>query len=263
MNTVILTTIIFAIAVLMTMTGRGGGNFYVLAIVLAGVGMHQAATTGQFILTISALSATLLFGKNRTVEWKIVFFIGSLTALAAFCGGFLSQYVAGKILKLVFSFFLLIAAFLMMRPVKEKTETNNKGKGYWYLRSGDYEYCINLKLAVPIILVTGFGSGMVGVSGGSFLVPLMVLACHVPMRIAVGTSTTMVAGTAFMGFIGHTLSGHFDVTLAIPLAIAAAIGGLIGGKMALKTKPKKLKQLFAYTTLVASIVMVINAVMTH
>ena len=36
MNLIVVATIVFALAVLMTMTGRGGGNFYVLVLVLAG-----------------------------------------------------------------------------------------------------------------------------------------------------------------------------------------------------------------------------------
>ena len=35
MNLIILALIIFCIAILMTMTGRGGGNFYVLALVFS------------------------------------------------------------------------------------------------------------------------------------------------------------------------------------------------------------------------------------
>jgi len=41
---------------------------------------------------------------------------------------------------------------------------------------------------------------MVGVSGGSFLVSLMVLACGVSMHTAVGTASTLIAATAFMVF---------------------------------------------------------------
>lgn len=262
MNILLILIIIFLIAILMTMTGRGGGNFYVLTLVLFGISMHEAATTGQFILMVSSLSATLLFGKNRTVEWKLVFTIGGLTAISAFFGGFLSDYVEGEVLKYIFSFFLLIAALLMLRPVNQANQDKKDLRGYWHLNSGNHNYAINLKLAIPLVIATGFGSGMVGVSGGSFLVPLMVLACNVPMKIAVGTSTTMVFGTALMGFLGHTLSGHFDSSIAIPLAVAAAIGGLIGGKIALKTKPKKLKLLFAFTTFAAALVMVINALLT-
>ena len=37
---------------------------------------------------------------------------------------------------------------------------------------------------------------MVGVSGGSFLVPLMVLDCGVPIYTAVGTASTLISATA-------------------------------------------------------------------
>lgn len=254
--------IIFCIATLMTMTGRGGGNFYVLALVLSGLTMHQAAAAGQFILFISAISATLIFGRSRKVEWKLVLILGSLTALTAFFGGLFSQYFSGKTLKFVFAFLLLIAAFLMLRPVKKRKVSSEKKLGIWNLISNGNEYQINLKFALPLIIATGFGAGMVGVSGGSFLVPLMVLACGVPMDLAVGTSTTMVAGTALMGFIGHTLSGDFIPKTAIVLALAAAAGGLIGGSFALKTKPKMLKMLFALTSIGAALIIIFNALIT-
>ena len=79
------------------------------------------------------------------------------------------------------------------------------------------------------------------------------------MRIAVGTSSAMVAVTALMGFTGHLIKGHFDPQWAIPVACAGVIGGIIGGKLAIKTKPRKLKTIFALTTLAAAVVMVINA----
>lgn len=262
MNLIIMLLIIFSIALLMTMTGRGGGNFYVLALVLSGISMHESASTGQFILFISSISATLMFGRGRHIEWKLVFFIGSLTAFSAFFGGLFSQYFSGKTLKFIFSFFLMVAAILMFRPVSEKNIYNKKKAGFWNFKSGENRYIINLKVAIPIVIATGFGAGMVGVSGGSFLVPLMVLACGVPMNLAVGTSTTMVAGTAFMGFLGHMVSGHFVPKIAIPLSFAAAIGGLLGGSFAIKTKPEFLKILFAVTTLAASIIMIINAIVS-
>ncbi len=263
MNLFFTAIIIFIIAVLMTMTGRGGGNFYVLTLVLGGLTMHQAATTGQFILTISSLSATLFFGKNRNVEWKLVLALGGMTAICAFFGGFFAHYVSGKILKFIFSFFLLVASILMFRSVKEAQKNAVNKKYYLHIKTGEHDYYINLRIAIPIVIAAGFGSGMVGVSGGSFLVPLMVLACHVPIHIAVGTSTAMVGASAFMGFTGHALHGHFEAQIAIPLAIIAAVGGIIGSHFTLKTKTKRLKQLFAFTTLAASVIMIFNALLSH
>lgn len=51
-----------------------------------------------------------------------------------------------------------------------------------------------------IVLLVTVTMTMVGVSGGSFLVPLMVLACYVPMHVAVGTASTLIAAIALMGF---------------------------------------------------------------
>ena len=58
----------------------------------------------------------------------------------------------------------------------------------------------------------------------------------------VGTSSAMVAATALMGFIGHTVNGNFDLTYAIYLALIAVVAGFIGSKFALKRKPKNLKK---------------------
>ena len=79
------------------------------------------------------------------------------------------------------------------------------------------------------------------------------------MRIAVGTSSAMVAATTLMGFVGHTISGDFNPFWAIPLATVAVVGNLMGGKFSLKINPKNLKRIFAYTTLTAAMFMFFNA----
>jgi len=258
MNIWILALIILVIAIFMTMTGHGGGNFFVIALVLSGIEMHVAATTGQFILFTAAFFAMLVFGKKKFVEWKLAVFIGVLIGISAFSGGFFSDYVPGKTLKLVLAVFLFFIALLMFKPVKkDANQVLKTGWMYWNIKSVDKNnvYPVSLILIVPIVLGFGFVAGMVGISGGSFLVPLLVLSCRVPMKNAVGTASTLVAVSALAGFVGHTLSGHFDYRIAIPVAIGGAIGGLIGGSIAIQTKPELLKILFALTTLVAAIIM--------
>ena len=181
----IVAAILLGLAVVMTMTGRGGGNFYVLTLVLAGVPMHEAATTGQFILFTSALAASLIFYRYRVVSVPLALFIGFPTAGMALVGGFLAHSFSGVTLKLLFSSLLVVAGVLMLYPIRERARPLDKGIGYWHLNVGDEVYVINLWWVAPIALATGFCAGMVGVSGGSFLVPLMVLGCGVPMRVAV------------------------------------------------------------------------------
>ena len=259
MNLVIISIIIFAIAVLMTMTGRGGGNFYVLILVVAGQAMHQAATSAQFILMLTAFAGMLIFQKNKLVDWKLALVIDPPTDIMAFVGGYFSNYASGVTLKLVLAGLLVTAGFLMLIKVKEKPILHKKKFGYWHRNFQGQEYVVNLWLTIPITALAGLAAGAVGISGGSFKIPLMVLFCGVPMGIAVGTSSAMVAATALMGFIGHTSQGHFDPKWAVPLACIAVMGGFIGGKFAIKTKPAKLKKIFAYTTLAAALFMVFNA----
>jgi len=255
--------IILALAVLMTMTGRGGGNFYVPVLVACGSPMHQAAANGQFILVATAAAAAFLFHKHRTVDWKLALLIDPPTDIMAFFGGYLSAYVGGMELKLVMAVLLVIAGFSMLVKLKDRSSPQLERFGFWRRRFGDDEYTVNLWLALPITALTGLAAGAVGISGGSFKVPLMVLACGVPMRIAVGTSSLMVAVTAAMGLIGHAVQGHFDARRALPMACVAVIGGIIGSRFAVKTKPKNLKTLFAVTTLAAAVFMALNAVLTH
>lgn len=258
MNIWLLASIILVIAVFMVMTGHGGGNFFIIALVLAGIEMHIAATSVQFILFTAAFLAMLVFGTKQYVEWKLAFVMGVLIGIPAFGGGFFSDYFPGKTLKLILSILLFLLALLMLRPVKgNKHQARETGWMTLNIKSADHTvtYPINLILVVPTVSVFGFIAGMVGISGGSFIVPLLVLVCHVPMKNAVGTASTLVSVSALTGFTGHAISGHFDYRIAVPLAIGGAIGGLIGGSIAIKSKPRLLKTLFALTTLVAAIIL--------
>lgn len=74
----------------------------------------------------------------------------------------------------------------------------------------------------------------------------MVLACGIPMHVAVGTASTLTAATALMGFWGHALQGDFDPALALPLAIITIAKEF----EPLKKDTIMLKKLFGLTALV-------------
>ena len=56
---------VFFIAVVMSMVGRGGGNFYVPVLVFLGLEIYQAATTGQFILIAAAVASALVYNNRE------------------------------------------------------------------------------------------------------------------------------------------------------------------------------------------------------
>ena len=237
----------------MAMVGKGGGNFYILAMITAGISMHNAATTSQLIIMTTATISMLVFNKNKRVDWKLALVVDPATDIMAFVGGYLAGGFEGYILKLMFAVTLIIVSIFMFIPVKNKKIKKGNRFGFWERDFGDNHYVVNLWLTIPIAAIVGFFAGAIGISGGSFKIPLMVLAGGVPIEIAVGTSSAMIAVTALMGFIGHGLQGDINLLLAIPLVIAAVAGGLIGSKWAVKSKPKNLKLIFALINILAAI----------
>ena len=55
------------------MVGKGGGNFYVVILAVANIPMHEAATTGQFILFAASLAAMFVFQKNKLKSFRNYF----------------------------------------------------------------------------------------------------------------------------------------------------------------------------------------------
>lgn len=261
-NLIIMNLIILFIAISMSMVGKGGGNFYVIAMVLYGLSMHEAAITSQLIMVATSLTAMFIFHKHNKVDWKLALIIEVPTAIMAFVGGFFAGYMQGNTLKLIFAIVLLIVSFFMVMPVKGKAIPTKKRFGHLHRKFNDSEYVLNLWLVLPLTSLIGFFAGAVGISGGAFKIPLMVMLCGIPMEIAVGTSSAMVALTAFMGFSGHMVNGSFNPQIAIPLVVVAVLGGFLGSRFAIKSKPKNLKAIFAITNLIAGFIMLINIIIS-
>ncbi len=256
---ILVVVLTFIVALSMTLVGKGGGNFYVVILVFAAIPMHEASTTAQFILFCASFTGMIVFSKNKAVAWKLAIPVGALIAFSAFAGGFLSYLFEEVALKVVFALLLIFAGLVMLVPYTlHKTEAQKGHFGYITLTTNMGELFLNLKIVVPVTLLTGFFSGMIGVSGGSFLVPMLVIACGLPMRASVTTATPLVATSALMGFSGHVFQGHFNPYLALPLAVVTVAGGLLGGKFALKSKPRNLQLLFAITNIAAAFFIVLN-----
>lgn len=261
--TFLLPAIILLIAITMSMVGKGGGNFYVLAMVLAGTSMQYAATTSQLIMMATAFTSMVIFHNHKRVDWKLALMIDPPTDIMAFVGGYFAGHLEGTTLKIMFAVLLIIISIFMFITVNEKPREAKKKIGYWNRQFGEYRYTVNLWITLPLTAAVGFFAGAIGISGGAFKIPLMVMLCGIPMEIAVGTSSAMVAVTALMGFLGHSVHGNFDLRFALPLVITAVAGGWLGSKCAVKSKPKNLRKIFAFTNLLAALIMIFNILSTR
>ena len=99
------------------------------------------------------------------------------------------------------------------------------------------------------LLATGLSAGLLGallgLGGGIFLVPLLTLLFHFPVRVAVGTSLVgVIATSAGVAAASGTRRGA-DVPLALRLEVATTAGAVIGGLLAGWMSPRVLSVLFA------------------
>lgn len=78
----------------------------------------------------------------------------------------------------------------------------------------------------------GFLGSLLGVGGGIILVPILVLAFHVPIHYAIGTSIMTVIATSSMAGSFQLERGTVNVRLGMLLEVATALGALAGGVVA-------------------------------
>ncbi len=251
---IILFFIFFLISVIFMMFGQGGGAVYVPILLASGLPLYKAAATSQLLIIAATISATLVFQKAKMIDWWLTLLVEPPTNLGSFLGGYLSPHFPPMFSKLCFSGILLIGAYFMIRPVKEK-EFRPEKKSFFLIQRkiGPYEYYMNLLIIIPMMIIAGFIAGMLGVGGGLFKVPALVLLGKVPMKIAVGSSSLMIGITAFTGLIGHALVGHFDLKLSLILAVAVFLGAQIGAKLGVRIEKERHKKYFGYLLIFVAI----------
>ncbi len=254
--------LILIVAVLMSMVGKGGGNFYVLILAMLHVPMHTAAATGQFILFASSFVALIIFHQKKIVSFPHLFFIAPIMAVSAFFGGYFSHIFSELVLKLIFAGMLILAGVILLINITPREEKVKKKGSNSYI-ANKLDFNINIFFVIMILIITGIGSGMVGTAGGSFVVPLLVYICGMNLKMAIGTSSALISSTAFMGFSGHLIRGNFNMSWMIPLALIAIVGGFVGGKFAIASKRDNLKFIFSYSNFLAAGLMIINVMIHH
>jgi len=212
-----------------------------------GMEMHEASTTSLFMIMLASISATFVFGRSKTVDWKLLMAVAIPSLASSFAGGFTAQWVSVPALKILFAVVLMIAAIFMARPVTREgaVPTFMPRTRLWNRVCGDFKYAIDLSV-IPVVTLAGFIAGMIGVGGGLFVLPLLALLFGCPLRVAIGVSSTYVGLAAVTGFVGHLAGGDpFDIWVALPLAAAAFIGARIGPTLSLKTDTDKLRWILA------------------
>ena len=94
--------------------------------------------------------------------------------------------------------------------------------------------------------VCGVASGVFGIGGGVLLVPLLVILFAFGQHRAQGTSLiALIPPTGILAFLAYSKAGYVSWHTGWLLIPGIFAGGILGGKLADKTRPRPLKQIFA------------------
>jgi len=118
---------------------------------------------------------------------------------------------------------------------------------------------IVLLLLVLIGIIVGGLSGMLGIGGGIFMIPAMVLMLGFTQHQAVGTSlAVMLPPIGFFAAYNYYKAGHVNLTYALVLAVAFMLGSYLTSKIALQIPTETLKKFFAVALILVGIKMLFS-----
>jgi uncharacterized membrane protein YfcA len=226
--------------------GLGGGTGYLALMTLFGIATEAMPSTALLLNIVVTGAALLRFGIAGRLRPRLLlpFLIAAIPA--AFAGGFVSA--PRRFFLAMLALGLLAAAIAMLRSVTRTDEPAPPSTSRLWT------------VALPAGLLIGFASGFLGIGGGVFLGPLVLLLGWAGPREVAAMSSATVLTLSIAGLAAHGLRGSIDLQIAGPLAVAVLVGGLAGAHLAeTRLSSTSLKRLFAVIILVAAIRAAISA----
>jgi uncharacterized protein len=111
---------------------------------------------------------------------------------------------------------------------------------------------------VSIGVVGGFLSGLLGIGGGTVMVPLLVMLGGLTQRESHATSLAAMILIASSALIVYGGAGRVDVLAAVALLIGSLFGAKAGADLLSRSSERALKMAFGAFLLVAAALLAIN-----
>jgi uncharacterized protein len=115
---------------------------------------------------------------------------------------------------------------------------------------------VNLWALGGVGLVAGLLGSMLGVGGGVIIVPILTLALHLPIQVAVGSSLVAIVANACTAAGIYTKARLTNIKLGLLLETATIPGAIIGGFAAAFIAPSILSALFGLVLIYVAYTMI-------
>ena len=127
-------------------------------------------------------------------------------------------------------------------------------------RDGAFEITVASGIGLVVLgMITGTLSGLLGVGGGIFVVPMLVLLFGVSDLAAKGTSLLMMIPTALSGTVGNLRNKNVDIVAALLIGGAACTTTALGAWLSKSIDPMTGNIVFAVFLLAVGARMALQA----
>lgn len=237
----------FIIAFAYAMVGFGGGSSYLALLILAGLPYQNVPALALACNLIVTGGAFKNFYKAGHFQIKKILPFVILSIPLSYLGATIP--INKKFFSILLGLSLLAVAIRM-------TISQNSFQGSKTIHSKT-AWIIGL----PLGGFLGFVSGLLGIGGGIFLSPILLLMKWVNMKEASACASLFIFLNSAAGLAGHLQRSSISVHFLMPLGIAVFIGGQLGSRFSAYQIPHpKLTRIMVTLVLCASLKLIFEAI---
>ena len=246
-NLLYIAPLFFGVSFIYSSAGFGGGSSYIAILVLFGISLFMVPPIALVLNIIVASLAMINFARAGHLSIKFALPFLSSVPFAFFAG---TIPVSAQQLTIIFVAALFAAsAALFISAAKRNLFTAPPNRD---LQSGQMKKVI--LIGIPAGAAMGLVAGLVGIGGGIWLSPLLILAGMADPKRAAATSSVFIVANSVSGLLGQSLSKPLDLYILVPLGLVVLAGGIIGSRFgALKFDQVKIRMIVGGIVAVAGI----------
>lgn len=238
-----------------TISGIGGGVFYVSILTLIFfMPINEAIDTSNYIILITSGVGFFTFLKQGRTNLKLSLIYSGFSILGSLICTiiFLFVRIENTLLKLIFASVLLISGVYMAFKAittykKNKNLNENEVKNNFSLK--DHDYKKNLRKSIPLFMVAGFVSNLLGIGGGIINTPTLNIVLGYPIHNSTAISTSIIFFTAIFNVIVKAIYGKIQYLIGTVIGVGSVLGAYIGAKIS-KKMPKTTLQFFVAVVII-------------
>ncbi|TFG07466.1 MAG: sulfite exporter TauE/SafE family protein [Promethearchaeota archaeon] len=237
--------------IICSITGIGGGPFYVAFLILfLSMPITEAIDTSTFIILISSGAALITFINHGRVNLKIALIYSLFSIMGSLLCTLLLFFIqiGDVLLKIIFVIVLFVTSanmvFKILQDRNNRIDIKNHDHNSFYT---NFDYKKNLRYGIPFFILAGFLANLIGIGGGIIFTPTLHFFLGFPIHCATAVSIAMTFFTAIVNTLIKIFIGEINYSIGIIIGIGAVIGSYIGAKFSSKVPEIYIQSLVAIT----------------